>query len=130
MRADSGTTKSDPPLSRGRKISTTLASKLNEATSAPEFSGPKADAAASASIARSCRAPLGHMPAIFPAPGGGMTLARVEEIHAFYGPDTALLVGGDLHRGDLLANVTRMRAAVDDDAGEPRPSASGVPGRP
>ncbi len=85
---------------------------------------------ACASIARSCRAPLGHMPAIFPAPGGGMTLARVEEIHAFYGPDTALLVGGDLHRGDLLANVTRMRAAVDDDAGEPRPSASGVPGRP
>ena len=73
---------------------------------------------ACASIARACRAPLGHMPAIFPAPGGGMTLDRVEEIHAFYGSDTALLVGGDLHRGDLLANVARMRAAVETQAPE------------
>jgi ribulose-bisphosphate carboxylase large chain len=68
---------------------------------------------ACASIARTCRAPLGDMPAIFPAPGGGMTLDRIEEIHEFYGPDMALLVGGDLHRGDLLENVARMRAAVE-----------------
>ena len=68
--------------------------------------------AACSSIARACRAPLGGLAPIFPAPGGGMTLDRVAELHDFYGPDTALLVGGDLHRGDLLANVARMRAAV------------------
>lgn len=67
---------------------------------------------ACASIAGACRAPLEALAPIFPTPGGGMTLARVAEIEAFYGPDTALLVGGDLHRGDLLDNVTRMHAAV------------------
>lgn len=71
---------------------------------------------ACASIAAACRAPLGSLPPIFPTPGGGMTLGRIEELHDFYGPDTALLVGGDLHRGDLLHNVARMRAAVADDA--------------
>lgn len=70
---------------------------------------------ACSSIARACRAPLGGLAPIFPAPGGGMTLDRVAELRDFYGPDTALLVGGDLHRGDLLANVARMRAVVADD---------------
>ncbi len=65
------------------------------------------------SIATACRRPFGDLPAIFPTPGGGMTVDRVAEINAFYGPDTALLVGGDLHRGDLAENVARMRAAVD-----------------
>ena len=78
------------------------------------------------SIADACRAPLGSLAPIFPAPGGGMTLARVPEIEAFYGPDTALLVGGDLHRGDLLDNVTRMHAAV---AG-PGMDGRGGPGSP
>jgi hypothetical protein len=41
-----------------------------------------------------------------------MTLDRVAELNDFYGPDTALLVGGDLHRGDLMTNVGRMHAAV------------------
>jgi len=68
---------------------------------------------ACASIARACRSSLGTMAPIFPAPGGGMTLARIDELAEFYGPDTALLVGGDLHRGDLAANVARMRAAVE-----------------
>lgn len=68
---------------------------------------------ACASIARACRSPLGTMAPIFPAPGGGMTLARVDELVEFYGSDTALLVGGDLHRGDLFDNVARMRAAVE-----------------
>ncbi len=65
------------------------------------------------SIARASAAPLGGKPASVPAPGGGMTLGRLDELMAFYGPDVALLVGGDLHRGDLVANVRRMRAAVD-----------------
>jgi ribulose-bisphosphate carboxylase large chain len=72
------------------------------------------------SIADACRAPLGGRTAIVPAPGGGMTVDRVGELLAFYGPDTALLVGGDLHRGDLLANVQRMRAAVEERALEAR----------
>lgn len=64
------------------------------------------------SIATACRAPLGTMPAVFPAPGGGMTLDRIDEIHAFYGDETALLIGGDLHRGDVVDNVARMRGAI------------------
>lgn len=75
---------------------------------------------ACASIAHASAAPLGDKPASVPAPGGGMTLDRLEELVAFYGPDVALLVGGDLHRGDLLANVRRMRAAVDSVAGSVR----------
>ena len=68
---------------------------------------------ACASIASACRAPLGSLAPIYPTPGGGMTVARAPEILDFYGTDTSLLVGGDLHRGDLLTNVQRMRAAVD-----------------
>ena len=68
---------------------------------------------ACASIAAACRAPLGHLAPIYPAPGGGMTVARAPELLAFYGVDTALLVGGDMHRGDLAENVGRMRAAVE-----------------
>ena len=68
---------------------------------------------ACASIATACRAPLGDIRPIFPTPGGGMTLARLAELDAFYGPDTALLVGGDLQRGDLLENVGRLRTAVE-----------------
>lgn len=80
---------------------------------------------ACASIARACRAPLGTMAPSIPAPGGGMTLARIPELVAFYGPDTALLVGGDLHRGDLLESVRRMRAGVE--AGEGGAAGDGAP---
>ena len=68
---------------------------------------------ACASIAAACRATLGDLAPIYPTPGGGMTVARAPEILDFYGVDASLLVGGDLHRGDLLENVQRMRAAVD-----------------
>jgi ribulose-bisphosphate carboxylase large chain len=55
----------------------------------------------------------GILPAL-PAPGGGMTLDRVEEIKEFYGKDVALLIGGDLHRGnDLAETAARFRAAVE-----------------
>ncbi len=82
------------------------------------------DEDACASIARACRAPLGDLPPAFPAPGGGMTLDRIAEIHAFYGNDTALLVGGDLHRGDLLANVARMRSSVETGSAAGSPAAA------
>lgn len=75
---------------------------------------------ACASIVRACAWPLGGLAPIVPAPGGGMTLDRVEELAAFYGRDSALLIGGDLHRGDLLENARRMRAAVEQLSPAPR----------
>lgn len=55
----------------------------------------------------------GIAPAL-PAPGGGMTLDRVEEIKTFYGNDVSLLIGGDLHRGESLsATAAEFRAAVE-----------------
>lgn len=75
------------------------------------------------SIADACRSPLGDLAPIFPTPGGGMTMPRLPELMAFYGPDTGLLIGGDLQRGDLLENVQRMRGALDASGdGTPRPA--------
>jgi ribulose-bisphosphate carboxylase large chain len=56
-------------------------------------------------IAEAAKDELGELKPIWPAPGGGMTLDRIEEIINFFGPDTMLLVGGALHRGDLLQNA-------------------------
>jgi ribulose-bisphosphate carboxylase large chain len=43
-----------------------------------------------------------------PVPAGGMTLERVDEILDFYGPDTMLLIGGNLlTAGERLANEAR-----------------------
>jgi ribulose-bisphosphate carboxylase large chain len=64
-------------------------------------------------IADSCRAKLGNMKPIFPSPGGGMTLERIPEIANFFGNDTFLLIGGALHRGDLLANAKSLRTYVE-----------------
>jgi len=54
--------------------------------------------AACAEIRDATAAPLSSLAPIFPAPAGGMTLARVPEMLSFYGPDVLLLIGGDLHR--------------------------------
>jgi ribulose-bisphosphate carboxylase large chain len=64
-------------------------------------------------IAECSTVPLGNLAAILPAPGGGMTVDRVNEILDFYGNDCAILIGGALHRGDLGANVRLLRDAVD-----------------
>lgn len=85
---------------------------------------------ACASIARACRAPLGSLRPMYPAPGGGMTLARLPELLGFYGPDTALLVGGDLQRGDIVTNAAAMHravAAAAEPAGGATDPAGGVP---
>jgi ribulose-bisphosphate carboxylase large chain len=43
-----------------------------------------------------------------PVPAGGMTLARVPELLAFYGPDVMLLIGGNLLQArDRLTETTR-----------------------
>jgi ribulose-bisphosphate carboxylase large chain len=58
--------------------------------------------------------PIPGIAQAMPAPGGGMTLDRVGEIKRFYGDDVALLIGGDLHRGDdLTATAAALRAAVE-----------------
>jgi ribulose-bisphosphate carboxylase large chain len=51
---------------------------------------------------------MGTYRPIFPAPGGGMKLSRIEEIIRFYGMDCTLLIGGDLHRGESLTSATRQ----------------------
>jgi ribulose-bisphosphate carboxylase large chain len=66
-------------------------------------------------IAAAARAPWGELPPALPVPAGGMRLDRVEELLAFYGPDTMLLIGGNLllAEGDkLLARARDFVAAV------------------
>ncbi len=65
-------------------------------------------------ITRGCATPLGSYRTTFPAPAGGMTLERVDEMRAFYGDDMVLLIGGDLHRhGDLVETCRRFREMVE-----------------
>jgi ribulose-bisphosphate carboxylase large chain len=54
-----------------------------------------------------CRDAMGHLKAIFPAPGGGMTLERIPELREFYDDEVIFVVGGDLHQhsADLTANT-------------------------
>jgi ribulose-bisphosphate carboxylase large chain len=68
---------------------------------------------ACASIAASCARPMDHIAASMPSPGGGMTVARIPELLGFYGHDVALLIGGDLHYGDVYTNARRLREAVE-----------------
>lgn len=73
-------------------------------------------------IADRARAPLGaHAPAL-PVPAGGMSVARVGEMLDEYGPDTMLLVGGNLlaagdampeRAAEFAARVAHAFAAQD-----------------
>ncbi|MBV8367486.1 MAG: ribulose 1,5-bisphosphate carboxylase [Candidatus Eremiobacteraeota bacterium] len=66
-------------------------------------------------IAAGLRAPWGELRAALPVPAGGMRLDRIEELLDFYGPDTMLLIGGNLllAEGDkLLARARDFVAAV------------------
>jgi ribulose-bisphosphate carboxylase large chain len=49
-----------------------------------------------AALAAGARETWGELPAALPVPAGGMRLERVEELLEFYGPDTMLLIGGNL----------------------------------
>jgi ribulose-bisphosphate carboxylase large chain len=68
-----------------------------------------------ADIAQASAAPLAHLQPIFPAPGGGMTLARVPEMLELYGREVIFLIGGGLHqRGpDLVENCRYFRQVVE-----------------
>lgn len=67
-----------------------------------------------AEIRSSASAPLAHLASCCPAPGGGMTLAKVPLMRALYGDDVMYLMGGAL-LGDargLDAAVLELRRAV------------------
>lgn len=57
-------------------------------------------------IVRGTEEPMGHLKAIFPSPGGGMTIKRIPELLEIYGNDVALLMGGGLFTQglDLVEN--------------------------
>jgi ribulose-bisphosphate carboxylase large chain len=67
-----------------------------------------------AAIAAAARAPFGALRPIWPVPAGGMRLERVPELVDDYGPDSILLIGGDLHAGpDLVQRCRALRALVE-----------------
>lgn len=70
-------------------------------------------AASCREIARRLRAPLAGLRPSFPAPGGGMDLARVARWRPLYGPDTLFLLGsGLLRERDLRGAVAALLQAV------------------
>src|SRR4030095_5638088 len=63
----------------------------------PNFGGRCAyDGATCAAIADNARAAWGSYRPALPVPAGGLTVERVAELVAFYGPDVMLLIGGSL----------------------------------
>jgi ribulose-bisphosphate carboxylase large chain len=61
-----------------------------------------------ARLAENARTPLMAISPAMPVPAGGMILGRIDEILDFYGPDTMLLIGGNLlAAGDCLASEAR-----------------------
>jgi ribulose-bisphosphate carboxylase large chain len=57
--------------------------------------------------------PIGNLRTILPAPAGGMKLERVPELCRFYGKESILLIGGDLHRhGPNLVDNCRQFARL------------------
>jgi ribulose-bisphosphate carboxylase large chain len=66
-------------------------------------------------IVKSTAEPMGRVRSIFPAPGGGMSLARVPEMLETYGQDLIFLIGGGLfkHGPDLVENCRYFRNLVE-----------------
>ncbi|SPF35598.1 Ribulose-bisphosphate carboxylase [Syntrophobacter sp. SbD1] len=66
-------------------------------------------------IVRGTSSPMGSLKSIFPAPGGGMSIARVPEMLETYGQELIFLIGGDLfkHGPDLVENCRHFREMVE-----------------
>lgn len=88
--------------------------------------------AACRALADALRSPWGGLAPAFPVPSGGMTVERVPELLRFYGPDTLLLISGDLfdgrpaENGDWLdarsrAFVRAARPRAESPANDPGP---------
>ncbi len=60
-------------------------------------------------------AAMGHLKAIFPAPGGGMSLDRIPDMLETYGQDLIFLIGGGLfkHGPDLVENCRYFRQMAE-----------------
>ncbi len=69
-------------------------------------------------IIRGTECGMGNLQPIFPSPAGGMKVDRVAELCGFYGNDSVLLIGGDLHRHgpDLAENCRRFAGLVQEHA--------------
>lgn len=69
-------------------------------------------------IIRGTECAMGNLQPIFPSPAGGMKVDRVAELCSFYGNDSVLLIGGDLHRQgpDLADNCRRLANLVQQNA--------------
>ncbi len=66
------------------------------------------------SIVAGTRDEMGIIKAIFPTPGGGMTMERVPEMLEVFGRDVIFLMGGGLHRGkDLVSSSATFREIVE-----------------
>jgi len=80
-----------------------------DATIYPNYGGRFAFTRAEcADIAAATAEPMGAIPPIFPAPGGGMTVDRAPDMLAVYGREFVMLIGGGLHRrGPDLAQSAR-----------------------
>ena len=65
-------------------------------------------------IVAQCDLPYAGLPAIFPCPGGGMTLERIPGMRRVYGEDVIYLMGGALlrHRDDLPGACRALAHAV------------------
>lgn len=74
-------------------------------------------------LAQAARAPWGQIRPALPVPAGGMTVERVEEMLGLYGPDTMLLIGGNLlaAKDNLLERtrefVRKVTASVEKSSG-------------
>jgi ribulose-bisphosphate carboxylase large chain len=58
-------------------------------------------------IASALRAPMGDLAPAFPCPAGGMSLERIPELAAAFGPDSVFLIGGDVLRQADIEEGTR-----------------------
>ena len=64
-------------------------------------------------LAAAARAPWGDLRPALPVPAGGMRLDRIDELLDFYGPDTMLLIGGNLLLAEGDALLARAREFVN-----------------
>jgi ribulose-bisphosphate carboxylase large chain len=67
------------------------------------------------SIVRGAMVPMGSLKAIFPCPGGGMSISNIPDMIQIYGADVIFLVGGGLfrHGPNLIENCIYFRSLVD-----------------
>ncbi len=100
-----------PPLLFGRLFRLFGADAVIFVNYGGRFAYPPKDCAA---IATAARAPWGSLLPALPVPAGGMLVERVDELLDFYGPDTMLLIGGNLlvARDALLERTREFVARV------------------